>query len=128
MQLHLGWNNLTSYSVKLLLNLTFPVIQNLILDGNPYVDESALELMENKTYPKLFQLSFSSTSIGDEGIRHLITNNFPQLAVIALANCDITGAGVSALSQLKAPKLQNIDFSNNDLSVSDLFQLDIKNF
>lgn len=69
--------------------------------------------MNNFKYSSLLQITFDDTSIGDEGIKYLIRNQFPKLIVLGLKNTDITREGIRMLSDLKAPNLAMIDLSCN---------------
>ena len=69
--------------------------------------------------------SVSSTNFGDKGIEYLITNQFPELSILRISNCDITREGLIKLKHLKAPKLMILDISCNDIDVKDIVDMGI---
>ena len=71
--------------------------------------------MEGKQFSELSILDLSRTYIGDEGIKKLVTNSFPQLYVLRLIDIGITEKGLAYLDNLDAPNLQQLDLSCNDL-------------
>jgi len=115
--LHLSYSDVKDEHLSRLTNL--PCLEELTLDSSEITDWALAHLAGNNVSPNLAVLDLADCDISDMGLSHL--PKFKQLKNLSLFYCDLSNDGLEYISEMKNLEVLNLD--SREISDDGLFYL-----